>query len=57
MKKIILILSIISLTACNTVSEKTSKLKPNLSKLKPNIGTCPEKSERTLKDILCREPK
>ena len=50
MKKILLIIMMLSFTACGSISEKAGKLKPN-------IGTCPEKSERKLSDILCREPK
>ena len=49
MKKIIIIIStLMFLTACETVSNKTKNLKMPGSK-------CPEKGERTLKDILCRE--
>jgi len=49
-KKIGIIILLISISACATVKEKASGLK--------NINdTCPPKSERTLKDILCKEPK
>ena len=48
--KITLTILILSMTACATVKEKTSGFK--------NINdTCPPKSERTLKDILCKEIK
>ena len=49
-KKIGLIILLLSITACSTVKEKASGIK--------KIGdTCPPKSERTLKDILCQEQK
>ena len=49
-KKIGLILLLLSIAACSTVKEKASGIK--------KIGdTCPPKSERTLKDLLCRETK
>ncbi|MDA9877111.1 hypothetical protein N9C92_01790 [Candidatus Pelagibacter sp.] len=49
-KKIGIIILLISISACATVKEKADGLK--------NINdTCPPKSERTLKDILCKEPK
>ena len=52
-KKIILILFVITLTSCTTVKEKTSGIK--------GIGSigkdCPPKEERTLKHIFCKEPK
>ena len=49
-KKIGLIMLLLSIMACSTVKEKASGIK--------KIGdTCPPKSERTLKDLLCRETK
>ena len=49
-KKFALLLVLISFTACETVKEKAGSIK--------KIGdTCPPKEERTLKDILCKEPK
>tara|TARA_B100000795_G_scaffold15674_1_gene10573 strand:- start:429 stop:584 length:156 start_codon:yes stop_codon:yes gene_type:complete len=49
-KKICLLIILITMTACSTVKEKASGIK--------KIGdTCPPKSERTLKDILCKEIK
>ena len=49
-KKIGLIMLLLSITACSTVKEKASGIK--------KIGdTCPPQSERTLKDIFCKEPK
>ena len=54
-KKILFIFVLISLTACETVKEKTSGIKVkdlgNISK------ECPPKEERTLKHIFCKEPK
>ena len=50
MKKILLLILLISFTACTTIKEKSSGLKPN-------IGTCPPIDERTLGDILCQESK
>jgi len=49
-KKIGLLILFFSITACTTIKDKTSGLK-NISE------TCPPKAERTLKDILCKEPK
>ena len=41
---------LVTVTSCAAVKEKTSGLK--------KIGAdCPEKSERSLSDILCKEPK
>ena len=57
MKKILILISILSFSACSTVNETAGNVKNKLGQLKPNISTCPEKSERTLADILCREPK
>ena len=49
-KKIGLIILLLSMTACSTVKEKASSIK--------KIGdTCQPKSERTLKNILCKEQK
>tara|TARA_A100001011_G_scaffold396515_1_gene494556 strand:- start:1103 stop:1258 length:156 start_codon:yes stop_codon:yes gene_type:complete len=49
-KKLTLMIILISFTGCETVKEKAGGLK--------KIGdTCPPKEERTLKDILCKEPK
>ena len=50
MKKTLLLILLISLGACSSIKEKSSGLKPN-------IGTCPPMDERTLGDILCKEPK
>jgi len=49
-KKIGLTILLLSMTACAAVKEKTSGFK------KIN-DTCPPQSERTLKDILCKESK
>jgi|TARA_B110000263_G_scaffold224761_1_gene215331 hypothetical protein len=50
MKKILMFIILASITSCATVKDKASSLK--------KIGdTCPPKAERTLKDILCKEPK
>ena len=49
-KKFGIVLLFFSIVACSTVKDKASGIK--------NIGdTCPPKSERTLKNILCQEPK
>jgi hypothetical protein len=49
-KKIGLIILLLSFSACSTVKEKASGIK--------KIGdTCPPKAERSLKDILCKEAK
>ena len=49
-KKFGLLLLLISITACSSVKENVSGLK--------KIGdTCPPQSERSLKDIFCKEPK
>ena len=52
-KKIILILFVLTLTSCTTVKEKAGGLKEmgNVRK------ECPPKGERTLKHIFCKEPK
>ena len=52
-KKIILILFVITLTSCSTVKEKTGGLKEMGSINKE----CPPKEERTLKHIFCKEAK
>ena len=49
-KKIVLTFLLLSITACSTVKEKAGNLK------KPG-DVCPQKSERTLKDIFCKESK
>ena len=52
-KKIILILFVLTLTSCATVKEKSSGLKEM-----GNVGKeCPPKEERTLRHIFCKEPK
>ena len=48
MKKLLLIVLMLSFTACSSLTNKFSK---------PNIGECPEKSERTIGDIFCKEAK
>ena len=49
-KKFGLLILLISITACSSVKEKASGIK--------KIGdTCPPQSERSLKDIFCKEPK
>tara|TARA_B110000027_G_scaffold18611_1_gene19350 strand:+ start:410 stop:565 length:156 start_codon:yes stop_codon:yes gene_type:complete len=49
-RKIGLIILLLSISACSTVKEKASGIK--------KIGdTCPPKAERSLKDILCKEAK
>ena len=48
-KKLGLFLLLLSISACATVKEKTSGFKI--------LDTCPPQSERTLKDILCKEAK
>ena len=49
-KKIGLLVFLFSIAACATVKEKASGLKGI-------TDTCPPKDERTVKDILCKEPK
>ena len=44
MKKMFLIILMLSFTACNSIP-------------KPNVGKCPPKGERTLADIICQEKK
>ena len=50
MKKILIIITALTLSACSSIGEKAGKLKPN-------VGKCPPQAERTLADILCQEPK
>tara|TARA_B100000767_G_C19644891_1_gene484171 strand:+ start:79 stop:231 length:153 start_codon:yes stop_codon:yes gene_type:complete len=50
MNKIILLVLLLSFTACNTISSVGKKITPN-------IGTCPPQEERTLADIACKEKK
>ena len=55
MKKIIVFIFIlISLSACETVKQKTSDIKDMGSNV---AKKCPPKEERTLKHIFCKEPK
>ena len=49
MKKILLSIIILSFTACGSVKEKASNFKL--------LKTCPDQAERTLADMLCKEPK
>ena len=50
MKKKLLLILLASINSCASVKEKASGLK--------KIGDiCPPKDERSLKDILCKEPK
>ncbi|MDB4279943.1 hypothetical protein N9862_00835 [bacterium] len=50
MKKIVIFILLASVTSCASIKDKASGLK--------KIGeTCPPKSERTLKNILCKEAK
>ena len=49
-KKIGLVIMLLSITACSTVKDTASGIK--------KIGdTCPPQGERSLKNILCKEPK
>ena len=50
MFKILLVILVFTMTACSTIKEKTS----NIGKI---TDTCPPKSERTIKNILCKEAK
>ena len=50
MKKIFMLMLLLSFTACGTISDKAGKLKPN-------VGECPPQAERSLSDIICKEPK
>ena len=49
-KKIGLFALLISITACATIKEKASGFKGI-------TDTCPPKEERTIKNLLCKEPK
>mgnify|MGYP006097203269 FL=1 len=46
-KKIGLIILLLSMSACATVKDKASKI----------FSECPPKAERTVKDILCKDAK
>ena len=49
-KKISLTVLLLSVAACSSIKEKAARLK--------NINdTCPPQSERSLKDIFCKESK
>ena len=48
MNKFIIIILMLSFTACSTISDKAGSLLPK---------DCPAQGERTIKDILCSEPK
>tara|TARA_B110000008_G_C16598167_1_gene415276 strand:- start:140 stop:289 length:150 start_codon:yes stop_codon:yes gene_type:complete len=48
MKKIILMILILSFTACSSVKNKVGGYTPN-------IGECPPKGERGISDIFCKE--
>ena len=50
MKKIFMLMLLLSFTACGTISDKAGKLIPN-------VGECPPQAERSLSDIVCKEPK
>ncbi|MBD1157473.1 hypothetical protein IDH10_04870 [Pelagibacterales bacterium SAG-MED20] len=50
MKKILLMILLLSFTACGAVKDKVGSFKPN-------TGECPPQAERTLSDIICKEPK
>ena len=50
MKKMFMLILLLSFTACGTISDKAGKLKPN-------VGECPPQAERSLSDIICKEPK
>ena len=50
MKKMFMLILLSSFTACGTISDKAGKLKPN-------VGECPPQAERSLSDIICKEPK
>jgi len=50
MKKIFMLMLLLSFTACGTISDKAGKLIPN-------VGECPPEAERSLSDIICKEPK
>jgi hypothetical protein len=48
--KMLLILTVVTLASCGSISDKAGKLKPNL-------GECPPADQRTVSDIMCREAK
>ena len=48
MSKFIILILMLSFTACSTISDKAGSLLPK---------DCPAQGERTIKDILCSEPK
>ena len=50
MKKIFMLMLLLSFTACGAISDKAGKLIPN-------VGECPPEAERSLSDIICKEPK
>ena len=55
-KKIAFVFIFFSLTACETLKERTGDIK--IKDVGSNIAKeCPPKEERTLKHIFCREPK
>ena len=49
-KKISLLIILLSFTACSAIKEKTT----GITKI---TDTCPPKSERTLKNVFCKEAK
>jgi uncharacterized protein YceK len=53
LKKITLLIIVLSLSACASVKEKTG----GLNGIKGMTDTCPPKAERTLKNIFCKEAK
>ncbi|MDC1010772.1 hypothetical protein OAQ58_00580 [Candidatus Pelagibacter sp.] len=50
MKNIFIMVALLFFTSCGAVKDKVGGLKPN-------TGECPPKAERTLSDIICKEPK
>ena len=50
MKNVLMFILLATITSCATVKEKTGGLKGM-------TDTCPPKEERTLKNIICKEPK
>ena len=55
-KKFVFMFIFLSLTACETLKERTGDMK--IKDVGSNIAKeCPPKGERTLKHIFCREPK
>jgi len=48
MNKFIILMLMLGFTACSTISDKAGSLLPK---------DCPAQGERTIKDILCSEPK